>query len=245
MNYGLQMYSIRDVTPEDMEGALRRVAEMGYRYVEFAGFFGKSAEQLKTWMDAFGLICTGTHSGSDDLAPERIADTIAYHQALGCENYIIPGADLSTKEKLDRFIDAVNAAQPILEEAGIRLHYHNHSHEFFPNQDGLYIHEELEKRTSMFFEIDTFWAFHAGKDPIAMLQRLKDRISVIHLKDGLLSGEGRSLGLGEAPVKAVREYAIRNGLIMIVESETLDPDGLSEVGRCIDFLKACDAEDGN
>lgn len=105
------------------------------------------------------------------------------------------------------------------------------------------MHEELERSTDMMFEIDTFWAFHAGKDPIALLSRLRDRVSVIHLKDGLPNGEGRSLGLGAAPVKLVRAYAIQNRLTVIVESETLDPDGISEVKRCIDFLKECDAAD--
>lgn len=243
MKYGLQMYSVRDVAPNDMQGTLREVARMGYSQIEFAGFFGNTAEDIRKWLDENQLVCTGTHSRADGLVPERIQESIAFHKTIGCSNYIIPGADLSTGEKLDRFIELVNAVQPVLEEAGLKLHYHNHSHEFRPNEDGLYIHEELQKRTNLMFEIDTFWAFNAGKDPIALLESLKDRVSVIHLKDGLIGGEGRSLGTGDAPVRDVREYAIRNGLTMIVESESLNPDGLSEVKRCIDFLLACDAEE--
>jgi len=244
MKYGLQMYSMRDVTPKDMEGALRDCAEMGYGMVEFAGFFGHDADRIRQWLDRYGLTCSGTHSGADGLLAENLEASIAYHKTIGCENYIVPGADLSTRENLDRFIDLVNAAQPILHRAGIQLHYHNHSHEFYPNKDGLMIHEELQKRTSLFFELDTFWVFNAGVDPIALMEKLKDRVRVIHLKDGLVGGEGRSLGMGEAPVKQIRAFAIEHGFDMVVESEGLSPSGPEEVKRCIDFLKACDLAEG-
>ena len=240
MDYGLQLFSVRDVTDKDLEGALKEVAAMGYKMVEFAGFFGYSAEDVKAMIDKYGLKASGTHSGVDGLWPDRIEAAIAYHKGIGCENYIIPGCDLSTAAKLDEFINWVNYAQPIYEANGMKLHYHNHSHEFFPNNDGLYIHEELEKRTNINFEIDTFWAFNAGRDPIEMLERLKDRISVIHLKDGFKGGKGKSLGQGEAPVLAVLAKAKELGLTVVVESEGLDPTGLEESKRCIDFLKALD-----
>ena len=63
IEYGLQMYSVRDITKENLKDALRKVAEMGYKYVEFAGFFGNTAEDVKAWMDEYGLKCSGTHTG--------------------------------------------------------------------------------------------------------------------------------------------------------------------------------------
>ncbi|MBP5311659.1 MAG: sugar phosphate isomerase/epimerase [Clostridia bacterium] len=240
MEYGLQLFSVRDFTDKDLPGTLTKVAEMGYKFVEFAGFFGYSDVAVKAMLDMNGLKASGTHSGTAGLLPENIDESIRFHKGIGCSNYIIPGDDLSTKEKLDRFIEIVNEAQPKLLANGIKLHYHNHSHEFYPNLDGLYIHEELEKRTSILFEIDTYWAFNADKDPVAMLERLKDRIEVIHLKDGFKGGIGKSLGQGEAPVLKVLEKAKELGLTVVVESEGLDPDGLSESKRCIDFLKAAD-----
>jgi sugar phosphate isomerase/epimerase len=103
---------------------------------------------------------------------------------------------------------------------------------------GSTIHSELEKRGTFDFEIDTFWAFNAGIDPVETLKRLSGRVKVIHLKDGFKGGAGKSLGQGEAPVLKVREYAVKNNIRMVVESEGLDPTGLEEVKRCIDFLKA-------
>lgn len=238
MEYGLQLYSVRDITEKDLDGALRAVADLGYKYVEFAGFFGHSAKIVREMLDRYGLKVSGTHTGCDELCADKIEETIAYHKELGNENIIIPGADFSTREKLDGVIALINEAQPKLAAAGIRLGYHNHSHEFLPTAYGAYIHRELETRTAVELEIDTYWAYVAGEDPIALLSRLGERVRVIHLKDGYADGKGLALGEGTAPVAAVREYAIAHGLTMVVESETCDPTGIEEVGRCIRYLRS-------
>jgi sugar phosphate isomerase/epimerase len=75
------------------------------------------------------------------------------------------------------------------------------------------------------------------KDPIALLERVKNRVTFIHLKDGTGEGRGTPLGRGFAPIKEVREWAINNGKQMIVESETLKPSGIEEVKICFDYLK--------
>ena len=189
--------------------------------------------------DKLGLRCSGTHTGWQDIA-YNFEKNVEYHKEIECENIIIPGADLSDKKKLDDFINMLNVAIPKVAECGLNLHYHNHSHEFMPNNDGQIIHEELEHRTNVLFEIDTYWAYNAGLDPVALLKRLAHRVRVIHLKDGNDKGHGFALGEGTAPVKEVRRTAIELGMTMVVESETLQPDGLSEVKRCIDFLKSLD-----
>lgn len=239
MKYGIQMYSLRDITDKDLDGALKAVADMGYHYIEFAGFFGHSAEEVCGLLKKYGLEIIATHSSWTDLK-DNFEETVKYHRTLGNKNYIIPGADLGTKEKLDEFISFVNGVQPKLEAEGISLGYHNHSHEFVPNEDGCMIHEELEKRTDMFFELDTYWAFVARKDPIKELERLAGRVKLIHLKDGTADGKGLSLGSGEAPVAAVRAKAIQMKLDIVVESEGCDPTGCDEVKRCIDYLKTLD-----
>jgi len=244
MKYGIQMYSVRDLASQSLEEAIKRVALMGYSYVEYAGFFGHPAEQVREWQEKYGVEVSGTHSDWRDLFPEKIYNTIAFHKIIGNKNFIIPGTDLGSLEKIKVFADTMNYAQPILEENGIRLGYHNHSHEFAVRSWGSTIHSELELRTNIDFEIDTFWAFNAGVDPVECMKRLKNRVRVIHLKDGFTGGKGIPLGEGEVPVRAVREKAIELGMTMVVESETLTPDGCNEAQRCINFLKKLDAEDG-
>lgn len=248
-NYGLQMYSVRDSAEKSMYETLKAVSQMGYKYIEFAGFFGHSAEEIKSWLDEFGLICSGTHTGMDAINEENIDETIKYHKAIGCENLIVPGCDWSTTEKSDKVIEALNYAQKKLAENGIRLGYHNHSMEFFPTECGTVFENEVIEKTKAELEIDMFWLFNTGLDVIDYLEEHKDRIKVIHLKDGIPSADenksyghvhdgvkGLSLGSGKAPVKTVQKWAKENNVLMVVESEGLDPTGLEEVKRCIDFL---------
>lgn len=237
MKYGLQLYSIRDITPQDLDGALAKVAAIGYKFVEFAGFFGHPAEEVADMLKRHQLTVSGTHTGWTEVA-EHFEETVAYHKAIGNQNIIIPGADLKTKAKLDAFIDMANHFQPLLQKEGIAFHYHNHAHEFHPNEDGLIIYDELVARTNLLLEIDTFWAYAGGRDPIAMMDALSDRVKVIHIKDGFQDGKGKPLGQGTAPVKAVWEKAKALNIPMVVESETLTPDGITEAEVCFRYLSS-------
>lgn len=243
-NYGIQMYSLRDVTEKDLEGALRMVSEMGYKYVEFAGFFGHPAEDVKAWLDKYSLEVSGTHTGFGELVPEKLEETIAYHKAIGNKNIIVPGFN-RTDEGLEDLISTLNYALPILKENGISLGYHNHSSELLPTASGRCYHKEIEERTEADFEIDTFWAYNAGFDPLELMEKFKNRMKVVHLKDGFPSEDklergavGKSVGSGSAPVLEVIAKANELGMLLVVESEGLDPTGPEEVKRCIDFLKS-------
>lgn len=235
MEYGLQLYSVRDFTKDDLAATLKKVAQIGYKYVEFAGFFGHSAQEVKAMLDDNGLIVSGTHSGLQDLVDD-FAGTVRYHHAIGNTNYIVPGAAWGTAAELDDTIAKLNKFKPMLAAEGITLAYHNHDGEFKPNQDGQIAHEEMEKRSDIDFEIDTYWAYVAGRDPVEVISRLKDRVHVIHLKDGTQDKVGYPLGDGTAPVAVVRAKAMELGMTMVVESENLQPDGISEVTRCFEYL---------
>lgn len=237
MTYGLQLYSVRDAAEKDWIAAVKHVAALGYDAVETAGFFGLTADQVNDTLAQCGLTLSGTHSGLNELLEDFDA-TVAFHKAIGNHYYIIPGHDLSTRARLDQFIADVNRLQPILRAEGIELCYHNHSHEFAPNEDGLIIYDELLARTSLLLEIDTYWAFNAGLDPVAMMEQLADRLRFIHIKDGEPGGKGFPLGRGSAPIRAVWEKAKAMNIPMVVESETLTPDGMTEAQICLDWLRA-------
>lgn len=241
MNYGLQLYSVRDVTKIDFDGALRAVAEMGYKMVEPAGFFGLPANEVKAMIDHYGLSVCSTHTKYTEVF-ENTLETIKYHKEIGCKNIILPSAPLTNREEVDFAVENINRVLPIVEAEGMTLHYHNHSREFLPNLDGQIAEEEIANRTRVNLQLDTFWVFNAGLDPVLTMEKYRDRVSFIHLKDGIREhGEvkaiGKSVGSGEAPVIDVRKKAIEMGATIVIESEGLDPTGLDEVKRCIDFLK--------
>lgn len=238
MKYGLQMYSVRDAAEKDLLGTLEKVAALGYRYAEFAGFFGYSAEAVRDKLLECGMEVSSTHTGMQELADDVIGETIRYHKTLGNRLIVLPWADLDNQQKLDDFVVQTEKVQARLADEGIRLGYHNHAHEFKPNADGSCIWEQLEERTRLDLEIDTYWAFVGGRDPLEMMERLKERVRIIHIKDGLVDGSGRPLGMGEAPAAAVYRKAVELGDRLIVESETCQPSGLEEARICMDFLKA-------
>ena len=238
MKYGLQMYSVRDAAEKDLLGTLEKVAALGNQYAEFAGFFGYSAEAVRDKLLECGMEVSSTHTGMQELADDVIGETIRYHKTLGNRLIVLPWADLDNQQKLDDFVAQTEKVQARLADEGIRLGYHNHAHEFKPNADGSCIWEQLEERTRLDLEIDTYWAFVGGRDPLEMMERLKERVRIIHIKDGLVDGSGRPLGMGEAPAAAVYRKAVELGDRLIVESETCQPSGLEEARICMDFLKA-------
>ena len=113
MEYGLQLYSVRDFTQKNLASTLKKVAEIGYKYVEFAGFFGHSAEKVKAMLNEYGLIVSGTHSGLKEL-DDDFAAAVKYHHTIGNTNYIVPGAPWGTAAELSETIDKLNKYKPML-----------------------------------------------------------------------------------------------------------------------------------
>ena len=237
MDAGIQMYSVRDVSQNSLEDALRQVAAIGYKSVEFAGFFGNSAETVKGWLDELGLKVSGTHTMPFEFIEDFDA-AVAYHKTIGNSDIIIPWFDLTTNEGIDKLVSIVNELAPKLAEQGMTLHYHNHDFEFAPNKDGAIPFDAITSRTDIMLEIDTYWAFAAGRDPVALLDEYSGRMKFIHIKDGMGGHDGKPLGMGVAPVAAVLEKAEQLGLYPVVESETLSPSGPEEARICFEYLRA-------
>ncbi|MBQ8431339.1 MAG: sugar phosphate isomerase/epimerase [Clostridia bacterium] len=252
MNYGLQLFSVRDVAEKDFEEALRVASELGFASVEPAGFFGQSGEAVAAMLARYGLTIPSTHTGLRELT-EDFDGVVARHKAIGCRDLIFSTSKFKTAAQLDQTIQTALDFRARLEKEGLNLLFHNHSTEFLPNEDGQIFFEELCKRTDLNLELDTFWVYNAGWDPLETMEKYRDRLRYIHLKDGLVRdlsnpesvAKGKALGEGEAPVVAVRKKAMEMGLPIIVESGDLFPTGPEEVARCMAFLKVQDAMDVN
>lgn len=238
-DYGLQMYGLRDITDKDMRLALKTAADIGYKQIEFAGFFDNSPADIRAWLDEYGLTAISTHTGLSLLSPENIKETIATHKALGIKDLIVPGFRMGTREELDYAMGVIVAAEPILRDEGITLSVHNHAREFMTTSYGVLAHKEFEEKTSVKFQLDTYWIFVAGKDPIEQIDHYHSigRLTSIHVRDGMKNTDGRALGEGEAPVEAVLTKALELDIPIIVESEGLNPTGAEENARCFEFLR--------
>ncbi len=239
MNYGIQLFSLRDIAEKNYEEMLKTAAELGFESVETAGFFEHDAHQIKEWLDKYNLRIAGTHTSLDELDND-FDGVVKYHKIIGNKKIIIPWAPLKNNEELKNTAERINKYQPMLAENGIEMGYHNHFKEFVLNDNAVYPIAYLAEKTKIKFEIDTYWAFVADRNPITVLEEYREKlIGCIHLKDGLRYPDflGTSLGEGSAPVRDIIAKAKDMNLEMIVESEGLDPTGKEEVARCAEFLK--------
>ncbi|MBR6559068.1 MAG: sugar phosphate isomerase/epimerase [Clostridia bacterium] len=234
--YGIQLYSVEQAAYGDPKGIIEKIASAGYKYVETAGFYNLAANDFKAIIDGAGLKVSGSHIGFDELEKD-FAGIVNYLHTIECDNYIVPWANWNEEFFLN--IERFNKYQPLLKKEGIILQFHNHSDEFEavgPNKEVPI--EVILKETDIKLEIDTYWAFVGGADPVKYITDHKDRINLIHLKDGSRSGEGCPLGRGEAPVLKVRDTALALGFTMVVENECYTDKCVAEAIECIDFLNA-------
>jgi len=203
---GLQLYSVRDLLPKDYDGTLRQLSAIGYREVEAAGYFGRSASDVKQGMEQAGLHCVSAHYSYADLAP-HLDEVIQFGKTLGLEYIICASAGLpdgSPAKSADRRLtreamtlddwrwnaEQFNRMGERVNAAGIKFGYHNHTAEFRAI-NGVVIYDELLRLTDptkVTMEMDCGWVIVGGKNPVDYLRRYPTRISLLHVKDFKLSG---------------------------------------------------------
>ena len=236
MKKAIQLYSVRDhiKTGEDMLNVLGRVKEIGYEGVEFAGYFGLSAEVLKKRLDELGLKAVGTHMGLENYVPEKIEETIRFHKILDCNLIGLGGAPTRPGPVLKHTCSILKKANEIAEKEGMRVYFHNHQEEFKPLMGGVIPIEKLKE--ACYLQLDTYWSFCAGIDNEKFLTENSDRIVHIHLKDGI-DAKPLALGKGEADLATVIKTAKKIGLDwVIVENDNPTPTGLEDIARSMEFL---------
>ena len=201
----VQMFTLRDFTKteRDFTAALARCRAIGYEAVQLSavGCMGGerpevSASRARQLLDEHGLRCVATHRGWEALLGPTAAE-IEFHRALGCGYVAVGGLPGSYHEAgadgYRRFIREAQTVLPKLRAAGLTFGYHNHAHEFVRIAPGPRTCYDLlidEGGNLLTLELDTFWAMHAGADPVALLRRLHGRVPVVHFKDKEVVAEG-------------------------------------------------------
>ena len=125
---GYQVYSAREEAEKDLLGVLRQLKEMGYDGVEFAGFYGHSADEVKAMLDETGLIPISSHRAIPDTV-EEMMEVVAYHKRIGCKFIAVPYLDEAHRPGAEGFagmIAKIYQFSRLCKEAGIQLLYHNH-----------------------------------------------------------------------------------------------------------------------
>jgi len=240
---GVQLYSVRGICGKDVAGTFKAIKAMGYAGVEFAGYYGKTAKELKQLLDDSGLIACGTHTGVDTIKPENIAKTIEFNQTIGNKYLMVPGMKADTKEDWLKMAKLFSEAAVTAKAAGMVVGYHNHQHEFKNKFDGVCKWEIFYSNASpdVCSQMDVGHVVSAGEDPVAWLKKFPKRSRTLHAKE-IYPGPGI---LGQVPegkqgVKWDEVFATAEADVTewyIVESEA-DPNTLEKIRGCVDFLKS-------
>jgi sugar phosphate isomerase/epimerase len=184
---GVQLYTVRDLMKEDFDGTIAKVAQVGYKEVEFAGYFGHTAQQVKDILQKNGLTAPSTHVQYDEL-DEKFPSVIEFSKTVGMDYIICPWIPEELRKSPDIWKQAsekFNKCGEQTKKAGIQFGYHNHWFEFLPT-NGKLPYDELLKDCNpdlVKMEMDLCWAVAAGADPVKYFEKYPGRFPLVHVKD--------------------------------------------------------------
>lgn len=250
---GTQLYSVRDLLPKDFDGTLRKLAAIGYKEVEAAGYYNKTAAQWKQSMDAAGLKCISTHHTLADLK-SKLNELIDYAHGIGLEYMICSWAGLHRDPKktgelnLDdwRWVaDQFNEIGPKVKAAGLTFGYHNHTIEF-ATEDGVVFYDELLKRTdphSVVFEMDCGWVVGGGHNPVEYLSKSPERFPLFHIKDLVKEADGKykNVIMGKGTIDPRPTFRAATGMKhYFIEQEEYTFDPIEDLRQDAEFMRKLD-----
>lgn len=239
----IQLWTVRDDLSQNYDTTLAYLAETGYPKVELAlGYFGRTAQQLREFLDGIGIRASSSHDGL--TADAAALDTkIANALTLGQSFMVVPYLNSTSEDEWKAWAERMNVEAAAARSAGLRYGYHNHAHEFTTDLGGGrtpwdVLTSELDPRL-VHLEIDIYWAVTGGigrgvADPVRftldVIRKAPQRVLQFHVKDRDLNGDMADLGTGTIDFRRifdahrVKEY--------IVENDTPDvtPRRTAEVG---------------
>ena len=239
---GLQLYSVREQCKKDLPGVLKAVSAMGYKGVEFAGYYDRKADELKKLLDDNGLTCCGTHTGWGTILGDKLKETIEFNKTIGNKYLIVPGGlpakTFATVEgcKETAKIFAEQAAKA--KEAGMRVGYHAHGGDFKKIGDETawdVLFANAGKDVVM--QMDTGNCIDGHGDPYATIKKFPGQTVTIHLKE---HGGPAAAVTGEGTVKWKEVFELCETIggteWYIIEHEAGN-DPLGSVKGCFEGMK--------
>jgi sugar phosphate isomerase/epimerase len=228
IDVGLQLYSLRAQLPKDLPGTLSRIEQWGVRDVETAGFYDLSARRFREELDKHDLHASGAHFPWERFA-EDVDGVLRDAKTLGCEYVTVPWiphqGEFTAKDAL-RAVEKFNEWGHRCAESGFHFTYHPHGYEFRPHGGGSLFDliAQGTKSEVVNFELDIFWAYDGGADPVQLMRKYPNRFPQMHLKDMKKSVKTPNysghenvendvtLGTGQLSLPAILKEAARVGV---------------------------------
>ena len=200
---GLQLYSVRDLMKADFNGTLQKIADIGFREVEFAGLFERTPKDVRALLDKIGLKAPASHVDWATVE-NKLPETLETARVLGHQFIIVPYVGEAERKQPDiwkKAADLFNKAGKESQKAGIQFAYHQHGFEFVPSAalGGKLPYDYLLENTDpalVKMELDICWTVAAEQDPVAYFNKHPGRFPLVHVKDWLKNGKEASAYAG-------------------------------------------------
>src|SRR5712692_1919448 len=247
---GIQLYTVRDLMKADFEGTLAKVAQIGYREVEFAGYFDHTPEQVRAVLDKNGLASPSCHVGYGDATGPGWSATLEKAKAVGHQYVVCAWIDEQARKSADdwkRICDQFNTAGTAAQAAGLQFAYHNHSFEFVPLADGRKPYDVLLANTDpklVQLEVDLFWITFGGADPVAYFMQYQGRFPMVHVKDMIKKPTPAAtpeqvmvdVGKGSIDWKGIFAHSSHAGIQHYFVEHDQPPQPLADIKVSFDYL---------
>ena len=245
---GIQLYSIRDEMKKNPLDTLKKLAEMGYRYVEHANyvnrkFYGYGPAEFKKILDDLGMQMKSGHTvmgaAAWDESKNDFTDAWKYtveDAAIAGQQYVIsPWLDDRYRKDMDglkRFMAVFNKSGELCKKSGMKFGYHNHDFEFNTMLDGMRLYDIMLKETDpelVIQQLDIGNMYGAGGRAMDVLKQYPHRFASLHVKDEIKSEQGSMggyestiLGTGVIGVKEVLALSkkMMPSVHLIIEQES-------------------------
>ena len=239
---GVQLYSVRGDMEKDFEGTLKNVADIGYKQVEFAGYFGRSPADVRAILKRLELDAPAAHIGTPASLTNDWQKTIDNAKVMGHKYLIVAYIEDKdrTLDNYKKYADLFNSAGETARKSGVRLAYHNHDFEFKP-LDGTVPYNLLLERTDpklVAMELDLFWVTKGGRTPAEYFNRFPGRFEAVHVKD--MDAEGRMVDVGHGKIDFAKIFAQHKkaGIkYYFVEHDDPKPSAIGSIRSSYNYLK--------
>ena len=241
---GLQLYTVRDLMQTSVPATLEQVARVGYKEVEFAGYFGTPPGRLRRWLDDLGLSAPAAHVSLLDGDLSRLLDDAA---EVGHRYLVQASLPLLQRRSLDTFRRAAASLNRAGEQArtrGVAVAYHNHDFEFRPT-GGIVPYDVLLAETDpalVWMEVDVYWMAKANRDPLRYFAAHGRRFRLCHLKDIDERGNITEVGQGRIDFSAILRQRDQAGLRHFFVEHDHPKDPLDSIRTSYNQLQKLTAE---
>lgn len=242
------LYTLRDYcqTPKELAKTLAQVRKIGYEAVQISGIGQITEKEIIEMLDGEGLICCATHEAAKKILndPKSVIEKL---QKLGCKYTAFPCPDSADMENIDTvsaLAAKLNASGKLLSEAGQVLTYHNHYTEFRKYKGKTYLEIIYSKTNPKYLqaELDTYWVQYGGGDVVKWVEKMKNRLPLLHLKDYVIDENHdimySEIGYGNLEWKDVIAAADASGCEWyIVEQDECKGSPFDSIKMSFDYVK--------